>query len=63
MPLEKEKSIQNESIEIVKLRREYDLKEQFINIYAEWGFFRCKEFSTMIVSNLMNYKIYLNKSY
>jgi hypothetical protein len=35
MPLEKEKSIQNESIEIVKLRREYDLKEQFINIYAE----------------------------
>jgi hypothetical protein len=39
------------------------LKEQFINIYAEWGFFRCKEFSTMIVSNLMNYKIYLNKSY
>jgi hypothetical protein len=43
-----------------KIKKEYDESENVVNIHAEWAFFRCKEYSAVLASSLMNYKLYLN---
>jgi radical SAM superfamily enzyme YgiQ (UPF0313 family) len=42
-----------------KIERE-NQDDNFVNVYAEGFFFRCKEHSAVLVSKLKNYRIYLN---